>query len=325
MNAKLEQLMELIQDLPEEAYDEAIQKVQEIHETSKKAEAKREPCSMTCIYCGSTHVVRNGKRHKKQAYLCRNCGKTFVETTGSAIENSHSGEWLWKYVIRDTILGVPIDETVEHVYLCHSTVFNMRHKILVSLEKAVLDANPELCGTQEADETFVLESLKGTPIPDDYYRKPRQHGAKASERGISNEYICICTSTGENNECMATTVNRAKPSKAEIEEVFGDKVTEDTVIVCDGEQNYDVLGDICTVAHANRINKANGFHSFIKSRMKGYHGVATKYLNRYNILMAEIYTKDVSTLVDEIYNILIAQNGTYLSDADIKTHNLLTV
>jgi hypothetical protein len=36
-----------------------------------------------------------------------------------------------------------------------------------------------------------LESLKGRKIPENYYRKPRKHGAKAAKPGLSNEQICV--------------------------------------------------------------------------------------------------------------------------------------
>jgi transposase-like protein len=57
------------------------------------------------------NIVRNGKRRGKQSYLCRECGKSFVRTTGTAMYYSHSGETVWKQVLHDTINGVPLDRT----------------------------------------------------------------------------------------------------------------------------------------------------------------------------------------------------------------------
>lgn len=34
---------------------------------------------ITCKFCKSTKVVRNGKRRGIQYYICRNCGKGFVD------------------------------------------------------------------------------------------------------------------------------------------------------------------------------------------------------------------------------------------------------
>lgn len=69
----------------------------------------------------------------------------------------------------------------------------MRHKILV-----VLQQMPEICNAclgevSELDETFVLDCYKGKPLDNDISRKPLKLGAKAEKRGISSEYVCICT------------------------------------------------------------------------------------------------------------------------------------
>jgi len=46
---------------------------------------------------------------------------------------SHSGEALWKQVIRDTIDGKSIDKTADDLALTHATTYNMRHKNLFSI------------------------------------------------------------------------------------------------------------------------------------------------------------------------------------------------
>lgn len=38
-----------------------------------------------------------------------------------------------------------------------------------------------------------LDCYKGGPVPEKVGRKARKHGAKAAKRGISNEYVAICT------------------------------------------------------------------------------------------------------------------------------------
>jgi len=268
--------------------------------------------------------VRNGKRNKKQAYLCKDCKKNFVETATFAIAYSHSSETVWKQVICDTVDGVSIDKTAESLDLAHSTVFHMRHKILYFVEQAILNAPTKLEGVCEADETYVLENVKGRKIPADYHRKPRKHGAKASKAGVSDEYICVCTSVDSDNKCTTSVVNRATPSEAEIAQVFGDKVTADTVILCDGNKSCDVLEEKCTVAHSKRVNKVNGFHSFIKERLLAARGVATIYLNRYNALFSQVFSKEDSA-ADKIFALMTSRDGSFSDISSVKNHNLLNV
>lgn len=321
MAITLKDIIRLTKELPEECYEETFEKLKEIKE---KAECEKENSSATCMHCGSISVVHNGKRKGKQAYLCKDCKKCFVETATSAIAYSHSSETVWKQVIRDTVDGISIDKTAESLELSHSTVFNMRHKILHCVEQAILNSSIELEGTHEADETYVLESVKGRKIPDDYHRKPRKHGSKASKVGISDEYICVCTSVDGDNNCTATAVNRATPSKAEIVQVFGDKVSTNTVIICDGNKNYDVLEEKCTVAHSKRVNKANGFHSFIKDRLLAARGVATIYLNRYNALFSQVFAKH-NTVADKIFELMTTRGNSFSTIETIKSKDLLNI
>ncbi|MDR3134543.1 MAG: IS1595 family transposase [Deltaproteobacteria bacterium] len=250
--------------------------------------------------------------------------KSFVETATASIAHSHSGKTAWKQVIRDTVDGVSIDKTAEALDLAHSTVFHMRHKILCRLEQATLNAQIELGGVCEADESYVLESVKGRKIQDDYHRRPHKHGAKASKPGLSNEYICVRTSVDGDNNCAALAVNRATPSKAEIKQFFEDKVSEDTVILCDGSDKYDVLEEICTVGHSKRINRVNGFHSFIKGRLLGARGVATAYLNRYNSLFSNIYGKEDS-VADKVFELMFSRDHSFSAIDAVKSQNLLTI
>ena len=319
MAITLKDLIGLTKELPEEYLEEAFETLKGIKD---KAEAEKETKPVECLRCGSVKVVRNGKQKGRQFYLCKDCGKAFTETATSAIAHSRSSKTVWKQVIRDTIDGISIDKTAEALDLSHSTVFHMRHKILYCVEQTLLNIPSVLEGVCEVDETYVLESVKGRKIPEDYHRKPRKHGAKASKAGLSEEYICVCTSVDSDNSCTTAAVNRAVPSKAEIEQVFGDKVTADTVILCDGSKQYDVLEEKCTVAHSKRVNRVNGFHSFIKERLLAARGVVTIYLNRYNALFSQVFSnRDIAA--DKIFELMTTRNGSFSDISSVKSQFLL--
>ena len=317
--SKLVEIIALVREIPEGYLEETLAAVKGIKE---KADSEKEPEEADCPCCHSGRVVRNGCKSGKQAFLCRTCGKSFVQTSESAIENSHSSATVWKQIISDTVNGVSIDKTAASLGLHHETVFNMRHKILYCVEQSLLSNPVELTGVCEADETYVLESVKGRKIPEGYHRKPRRHGAVAAKRGISNEYICVCASVTASGEKVAVAANRATPSSEEILEVYGKRVREDTVVLCDGNASYNVLDDKCTVATTKRINKVNGFHSFIKGRLDAMCGVSTGYLNRYNALFSRIYAADASA-VDDIFELMTAQKGLSNTIATTQSVNLL--
>ena len=317
----LVEIIALVKEIPEAYLEETLSKVKEIKE---KADSEEGSADTTCPDCDSQEIVRNGRKNNKQSYLCQNCKRRFTETTGTAMQGSHSSPTVWKQVISDTVEGVPLDKTAESLDLHHETVFNMRHKILYCLEQSLI-ANPtSLTGTCETDETYVLESEKGRKFPENHHREPRKHGAKASKPGISNEYVCVCTSVTGAGEQVAVSVNRASPDGQEILNVFGERVNEDTVILCDGKQSYNVLEEKCTVAVTKRINKVNGFHSFIKEKLEAMRGVATIYLNRYNALFSKIYAAD-KFVVDNIFELIASSKGAFRTIAHTQSVNLLDV
>ena len=301
--------------------EETLSKIKEVKE---KADAEEETVAMVCPHCGSHKTVRNGHKNNKQSYLCGDCKKSFVQTTKAAIQGSHSRPTVWKQVISDTVHGVSIDKTADNLDLYQETVFNMRHKILYCIEQSLIMNPAKLTGTCETDEIYVLESEKGRKFSENHHRKPRKHGAKASKPGISNEYVCVCASVTGGGEHIAVAVNRASPDSQEILDVFGKRVGKDTVILCDGKQSYNALDDICTVAVTKRINKVNGFHSFMKERLNAMRGVATIYLNRYNALFSKRYGADKS-IVDDIYKLMVSNGGSNNTIARTQSTNLLII
>jgi transposase-like protein len=311
-------LIKLVKELPEESLVEVHEYVTGVKE---KVENAKKSAPITCVVCGLP-VVKNGKSRGNQQYLCKHCGKAFSERSTNSMSNSHSSDTVWKAVIRDTIEGVSLDKTANDIEVAHSTVFHMRHKILYAIEQEILENPVFLEGACELDETYVLECEKGTVLPDDYHREPRNNG-KASRRGLSEEWVCLCTATTSRGEQIAKAVNRATPSKDEIEQVFGNRIEDDTLLLVDGNKSYNTLKDRTNVVRTSSedLVKTNRFHSFIKERIARARGVATKNLNRYAALFSQIFGCQIEA-PDRIF-VLLKKRGTFVDIETIKTKNLL--
>lgn len=247
--------------------------------------------------------------------------------------HSQCGEAAWKQIIRDTVNGISMSKSAEALALTPNTVFNMRHKILLALEYQELHNPTSLGVVCELDDTFVLESYKGTKLPENFWRKPRKHGAVAQKPGISNEYICINTGVSRVGEAFSKTVTRATPSKDDVKTVFEGRIEDETLVLCDGAKGYGDLGVInnCDVVIVKEkkgfvhTNTANSFHSFIKERYNQYRGVATKYLNRYNALFSKAY-RNAEGLISEVYCLLRKNDAPrHHSVSDVKDLNLLEI
>ena len=123
-----------------------------------------------CPYCASHAVIRYGHKRGKQSFFCKSCGKTFIPTTHTIMSNSHFPAEVWRKVIKDTIHGNAIDYTAQRMGCSHQAVFDMRHKVLMSLQQLPEINGVCLGGVSEFDETFVPDCYKGkswtAPFPE---------------------------------------------------------------------------------------------------------------------------------------------------------------
>ena len=65
---------------------------------------------------------------------CKECGKRFVVDHGQLTFYSHQDQSKWNELILDTLNGVSLKETAAKINVNERNVFNMRHKLLVSLK-----------------------------------------------------------------------------------------------------------------------------------------------------------------------------------------------
>lgn len=311
MSNAMQELIKRVHQLTEEQAAKAVEAIDRIIEEDDTTDEK----VTGCPHCGSSGFVRNGRKNGKQRYKCKSCQKTFVYTAESALQGSHFGEAVWKQVINDTLEGKSLDKTAESLGFSHATAFNMRHKILSALELYEQQSPTVLSGICEVDDTYVLESYKGKKLADDFWRKPRKHGAVAQKRGLSREYVSIQAGVMRGGKIYTKVVNRATPSSENVKEAFSGHIQTDALVLCDGAKSYAALSDTCEIRKIDtnevgefaHINNVNGYHSYVKERYIAYRGVATKYLNRYSILFSKGYHYTKS-LADSIYNILCSNN-----------------
>ena len=278
---------------------EYIQRIQNEKGGGKTESEKPERCPR----CGGSSVIRFGHKRGKQRFCCKDCGGVFMASSGTIMENSHYDEKVWSEAVADTLDGfVSIDKTAERLGVSHDAVFHMRHKILMFMEERGKAFPVCLKGISELDETYVLESLKGRKFTENASRNPRKHGEKASQRGISNEQVCIMTGVERNGGCAyAVTLNRARPSVEEIKAAFQGHMTTGCVAFTDGLKGYGHLEEVvdCVIESVDKqeqknagtanLNNVNNFHSYIHERYSHYRGVATRYINRYNTLFSTVY------------------------------------
>lgn len=331
MKQKVEELLGYIKTLCEADVERIINFVLGIVTTNNQM-----PDRPSCPYCAETHVIKYGHRLGKQRFLCRRCNQTFLRTTNTLMAYSHFTSSVWADFIRDTLCCETLDQSAQKYGFCHETAFNMRHKVLMALEDLIEKQPVMLSGISEFDETFVLESYKGSSVPEEAGRTARTHGAVASKPGISSEYVAICTGIQRDGGAIAKTVNRAKPSKEELNDIFRGHIADDTIALTDGLRSYSTLESLakCAIINVNKeenknffnLSTVNRLHSFIKESYARFRGVATKYLNRYNALFS-IAFRCAEGLSRQLFSSICvtSQDCFWHSIKTINSHNLVVV
>ncbi len=123
------------------------------------------------------------------------CRKTFNPLTSAANPEGISAKTplaglhhpdRWQDQARALISGETIAKAATRCGVDYTTAFRWRHRFREALNR---DKPTRLSGIVEADETFVLESFKGTRrgLP----RAARKRGGKASKPGLWAEQIPV--------------------------------------------------------------------------------------------------------------------------------------
>ena len=250
---------------------------------------------MVCPHCGCIHVVRNGHQegNGKQRYLCRDCGKSFDITSNSIVSGTHKGLDVWERYIACMMQGLSIRKTAEICEMHRNTAFNWRHKILDALQD--MSDKVELDGIVEADETFFPISYKGNHSNDESFtmpRKPHKRGGETHVRGLSKEQVCVACAVNRNGLSIGKVSNLGRISTKDIENVLGGRIDKDATLVTDKMNSYVKFADSEGIKLVQvkggkskrgiyNVQRVNSYHSSLSKFMRGFNGVATKYLNGY--------------------------------------------
>jgi len=146
-----------------------------------------------------------------------------------------------------------------------------------------------LTGIVEFDETYFLESFKGNRHLD---RKPRKRGGTASKRGISSEQTAVLIVRDRSGNTTDAVLE--KSNQDTIAEVIVSAVDKDALLCSDKKPVYKAFAkayhytletiNLSKKEHTNgivHVQNVNAYDSRLKSWMKRFHGVSTKYLESY--------------------------------------------
>ncbi len=91
-----------------------------------------------CPKCGKSHFILNGKKKGVQYFLCKSCGRSFNEFSGTTISYLKKKEKLQAYFML-MLTGSGIKDCSDALDISNQTSFDWRHKIISSLGEYVPD------------------------------------------------------------------------------------------------------------------------------------------------------------------------------------------
>jgi transposase-like protein len=241
-----------------------------------------------CPQCGNARCYRSGHANGLQRYRCLACGRSFNALTGTPLARlRHREKWL--PYLQCLIESRTVRAAADRVAVAKSTSFRWRHRFVAAVRR---EQPPRLTGIVEADETYVLESQKGSRHLD---RPPRKRGGKATRRGINDEHECILVARDRGKVTHEFHAGRGEPDAERLLHHLKPVLAGDVLLVSDGAAAYAKFAKQAGITHrslnqragehrrgALHLNGVNGWHSRFKTWLRCFHGVASRYLANYS-------------------------------------------
>jgi len=238
-----------------------------------------------CPHCQSTNVGSWGRSCGLKRYRCRDCRKTFNALSGTPLARLQK-RGAWKCYAQAVAESVSVRKAARRTGLSVPTAFRWRHRFLTLAKDAKAKT---VRGIVEADETFFLKSFKGSRKMS---RVPRKRGEPASKPGASDEQVPVLVLRDRSGATADDVLASLKV--AEIYRVLTPVVAKDTVLVSDGARAYASFAFEAGIGHVGltgrrgerrrgifHLQNVNAYHSRLKTWMRRFNGVATKYLPNY--------------------------------------------
>ncbi len=240
-----------------------------------------------CPFCNHDQYYRHGFASGLQRYRCMTCERTFNALTGTPLARlRHKHKWLsYLKAIKESLT---IRKAADVVGLNRKTSFRWRHRFLTWIAS---DHPKSLHGITEADETYLLESHKGSRH---LTRTPRKRGGSASKRGLSREQVCILVARDRAGSTVDFVTGLGPVNASSLLSYLKPVLDADALLVSDGHSAYKTFCQAEKLSHeilnlskgervrgAFHLQNVNAYHSRFKAWLLRFHGVATKYLPNY--------------------------------------------
>lgn len=287
--AQYKQLVASIEGLTEAQFNELLQTLRERQDADGvqrliMARLAEQGC---CPHCNGSRKVKHGVEFGAQRFRCKDCGKTFTATTGTPFHRLRDKSKLLENAacMAD---GLSVRKTAARLDISVQKAFRWRHKFLAFLNQQKPSG---LAGIIEADETFFPVSYKGQrkAMP----RTSKKRGGKAKD-GSGTEKTAVVVAVQRGTQVVFDQV-LDQATAAALTKALRPVLGTDAVLSTDGNAAYWTVAEELKVESGYFVSRYHGkggkgpwhvqsvnrYDSSLKSWMKRFNGVATKYLANY--------------------------------------------
>lgn len=239
-----------------------------------------------CPHCGSENYIKWGRYNDMNRFKCKNCNKTFLPTTGTAIHWSKKPNAFINFA---TVMFSKEFNTLKQqskrVGISQNTAFYWRQRILISLNSKT----PTFKKATEMDDIWFHYSQKG--------RKGLKYSRKrsrSSHKGDNDFQSKVLITKERKSELDMSLMKIGRLNKRDLINKFMGKFTKTAILYSDKHPSIRAFSKAENINHESfkakshvknklcHVQTVNYLAGAFKDTVnKHFRGVSTKYLQNY--------------------------------------------
>jgi transposase-like protein len=241
---------------------------------------------VSCVYCNSQKVVKNGFRDDYiQKYLCNSCSKVFNDRTKTLFSETRMQLDECFYTIKAFNDGKSKNRIRKEIDRNWETIDNLLKRLSRHIKPSKL-IEKAFTGNVEIDEAYINAGNKGTP-----QEEPRERGLKMRGRGTYEKDRPPVIGIVERGGKMLLTVTH-HADRETVEDLVED-IDEDAIVNTDEFKTYNFLDQEFKHRKVNHskgeyakkdgthVNTIEGLFSHLRGWLHTFKGVCKRYLQHY--------------------------------------------
>jgi len=253
-----------------------------------------------CPHCGGEKLYRHGTYYGLQRYRCRQCTRSFNALTNTPLAFIRLRE-KWLPFLQCMLGSMTVRAAAAATGIHRNTSFRWRHRFLAMAKE---DRPRPLQGIVEVDETYLLESQKGSRH---LTRPARRRGGKSRRRGINSDHDCILVARDRDARTCDFVTGRGPVTARQLAACLPPVLARNVLLATDGAAAYRVFAKATGIKHRAvnlrrgirvrgliHVQNVNRYHGLFKTWLLRFHGVASRYLLHYLGWLHELERETIS-------------------------------